>query len=82
MYVAMERYIMSPITSTMDVISGLLATAGSKPKRVRTNGRAAPIIFATRTIENMVDATMREMEKPPTKKPRNQLIKHGCIDEE
>ena len=65
---------MSPTTSVIEVISGLLATAGSKPRRVKINGRAAPIIFATRTMENMVNAIIMEMVKPPTKKPRNQLI--------
>ena len=58
-----------PMISAIDVINGPLATAGSKPNRVKIKGREIPIILPMKTIISMDRPTTNAIIIPPLNIP-------------
>jgi hypothetical protein len=51
--------------SDKDVTNGALATAGSRPKRVKNNGSTVPIVLPITTTITIVNATTTPTPVPP-----------------
>ena len=62
--VAIIKYTVSEIASTIVVISGLAMTAGSKPSLWARSGKKQPMAFAKRTTRISVEQTIRAICRP------------------
>ena len=63
----------APAMSAIEVTSGSLAVAGSRPKRDSTNGNDMPIRLPTSTTTIMVIATTAAMSTPPRQTPISEI---------
>src|SRR5699024_752740 len=59
----------TPDASQIEVISGALALAGSKPKRLSKNGKLMPIKQPISTIATMLNDTTNATSGPPRYQP-------------
>lgn len=67
--VAIKKYISNPNASTIVVMSGELATAGSTFNFDNTKGSDAPTIFENNSIDIIERPTIIPISKPPLKIP-------------